>query len=275
MRVIEIEFYSKLSERSLNEYVIPILHVNTDIEEKIEAVLPVLSACGTKNTVLSLTEDDIRAAKKKAKKARKNHNLAVRRQEKRREAKLKKSFPSEQPTSNSREIDVISTTEDFPSVPLSVPALPDIVAASDMVSIPDYGMTILATCFVPEMDVSDEQVKSSDAASESTEVHPYHTMPHQMDEKIESVLPVLSGGIENTVISPTEDDEIRAAKKKAKKAKKNFDLAARRREKRRVEKLKKSLPSEQPTASPSEIDVNGLQLHQGDFVVPSDLASDV
>jgi hypothetical protein len=95
-----------------------------------------------------------------------------------------------------------------------------------------------------------------------------------MEEKIEAVLTVLSGGIENTVISPTEDD-IRAAKKKAKKAKKNFDLAARRREKRRVEKLKKSLPSEQPTASPSEIDVNGLQLHQGDFVLPSELASDV
>jgi hypothetical protein len=128
---------------------------------------------GFENTVNSLTEDEIRAAKKKAKKAKKNLDLAARRREKRRVEKFQKSLLSELPTANPGEgIDVISTIEDFLSVPSSVPALPEIVADSDTVSsIPDdYGESIPATCIEPDdMDVPNGQVMPS--ATESREVH--------------------------------------------------------------------------------------------------------
>jgi uncharacterized membrane protein len=145
----------------------------------MESVLPVLSS-GIENTVASPTEDEIRAAKKKAKKAKKNFDLAARRREKRRLEKLKKSLLSELPTANPGEIDVILTIEEYPSVPSSVPALPEIVADSDMVSsIPD-DYSVLTPAALPssiepaDMDVYGKVTSSNAAASESTEVYSRH-----------------------------------------------------------------------------------------------------
>jgi hypothetical protein len=145
-------------------------------------------AVSIETTVILPTEDEMRAARKKAKKAKKNFDLAARRREKRRVEKLQKSLLSDQPTGNPGEIDVISTIEDFvPSVPTSLPALPEIVADLDTVNnIPDYnGTTFPDTCIEPaDLDVSGGQVNSTNATPESTEVHPQsHTSPSEIEKE--------------------------------------------------------------------------------------------
>jgi hypothetical protein len=268
----------------------------------MESVLPVLSS-GIENTVASPTEDEIRAAKKKAKKAKKNFDLAVRRREKRRLEKLKKSLLSESPTANPGEIDVILTIEEYPSVPSSVPALPEIVADSDMVSgIPDdYGVltpAALPSSIEPaDMDVYGKVTSSNAAASASTEVYSRHdTSPPEIAQESSahsqqmyehnfeyihlSNLPYLATGEQivaffGNLVGPVYSfsmflDENGLYTGKALLHFRNLGDASRAMfffrygctiQGRRI-KMKLKFAA------------NGLQLHPGEFVLPSHLASD-
>jgi hypothetical protein len=266
----------------------------------MESVLPVLSS-GIENTVASPTEDEIRAAKKKAKKAKKNFDLAVRRREKRRLEKLKKSLLSESPTANPGEIDVILTIEEYPSVPSSVPALPEIVADSDMVSsIPDdYGVltpAALPSSIEPaDMDVYGKVTSSNAAASASTEVYSRHdTSPpeiaqessahsHQMYEhNFEYIhlsnLPYLATGEQivaffENLVGPVYSlsmflDENGLYTGKASLLFRNPGDTS------RAMFFCRYGISIQGRRIRMKLFSNGLQLHPGDFVLPSDLASD-